>query len=483
MTIDLFSLFACDDFAGTNCIVAAVSGGSDSLAMLFLLRDYLARTGHGQKLVAVTVDHGLRTGSAQEARQVAQLCVRYGIVHETLVWRGEKPKSAVSCHARLARYDLLCHAAEKFGAGVIVTGHTLDDQAETYIMRSLRGSGRGLAAMPRLAVLQQKFHLLRPLLGIRRQALRHYLAGLGVAWIDDPGNDDLHSERVRLRKCLDNATVLNAQCAVMAAARKRQAEAEAVAALALKLHMRLRGERLWFDLASLGCDDGPAFAVLVAIGAAIMGGTQYPATGSCQLLKFVMEKDAALRRMTLSGAVIEITGKFLRIWREKRHLESSVLMPGQTMVWDGRYRVGNDGREVVVLRPPTRLELRQAVSSMPPGMEEARQNLHFPSLEATCMICGGNGFDLPVLTACMFRNKAVRFQRIMLPFDWLVSGYDLALFRAFQPVFTMETGKTVKTVENSHDLGGVTLATVKSEHMLHENLSGAFVSVTQVELI
>lgn len=484
MTISLSSLFDQNDFAGTDCIIAAVSGGSDSLAMLFLLRDYLTRFGHGQRLVAVTVNHGLRDEAAREAREVAQLCAGNNITHETLVWDKERPIRAVSHQARLARYNLLCKAAEKHGAGVIVTGHTLDDQAETYTMRLLRGGReqRGLASMPRLSLLWQKFRLLRPLLGVRRVTLRNYLTQCGLAWIDDPTNANPHYERVRIRNRLDDQAVLEACNAVIAAAQKRRAEAEAVATLALKLHMRLRSERLWFDLQLLGSDDRKAFAVLVALSAAVMGGTQYPAMDRQKLMAFFTAQSSGPHRMTMSGAVIEMTGKFLRIWREKRNLASCTLMPGQTVIWDGRYRVSNSSEETMVLRPPARAEVRQIISQLPPHMTGIH-DLHFPSLETSCMICGKNGFDLPALTRDGLKNEGVSLQRIVLPFDWLVSEYDLAVLRIFLPVFTMKAGKMIKTAGNFHDLEPLTLAMVKSEHMLQENLSLAFASFDQVELI
>jgi len=441
LAIKLPSFFSVDDFAGTDCVIAAVSGGSDSLAMLFLLRDYFTHSICKKRLVAVTVDHSLRPASAQESSSVAYLCAAYDIAHETLVWHGDKPQKAVAHLARIARYDLLCQTAEIHDAGVIVTGHTLDDQAETYTMRALRGrSGRGVAAMPRLALLRKQFRLLRPLLCVRRLTLRHYLAGLRIVWFDDPSNDDLHYERSRVRKCLDNDAVMYACRAVSVAAQKRQKESEAVAGLAIRLRMCLRSERLWFNLTSLRTNDMKNFAVLIAMSAAIMGGVQYPVIGRRSLIDFLMRKSSATsRRMTLSGSVIEMTETFLRIWREKRNIKSCILKPGQSTVWDGRYRVINDSDEVVMLRPPSWKKLQQIISAATLSHNETpEQDLHFPSLETTCMICGRSGFDLPVLKTHESCNKDIRIERIMLPFDWLVSGHDLAMFRLFQSVFTVK---------------------------------------------
>lgn len=444
MTINFSSVFAEGDFAATDCVIAAVSGGSDSLAMLFLLHGYLLHHGGGRRLVAVTVDHGLRAASAHEADAVAQLCAGYGIAHETVCWQGGRPQSALSSQARLARYELLCRAAAKYGAGVIVTGHTLDDQAETYAMRLSRGSGRGLAAMARLALLRQKFGLLRPLLEVRRRDLRHYLMKRGIRWIEDPSNENVRYERARLRECLDEAAIIAAWHGASAAAQERRHLSQAAAALARKLRMRLNGEQLRFNLAALEAQDRPAWSVLVAMGAAIMGGALYPAVGRQVLERLLAQQSALPRRVTLSGAVIEVTGKFLHIWREKRNLASCALPAGQSTLWDGRYRLSNTGDETVIVRAPARAELHRLVKAERLHAPEGAVDLHFPSLETACMICGRYGLDLPVLTRQALQNRNIRLQRIMMPFDWLVPGHDVAMFEAFQSAFRAQEGEKNK---------------------------------------
>src|SRR5260370_12795042 len=141
-------LFA--DWRGVPAIVLAVSGGPDSIALMWLAARWRRALARGPRLIAVTVDHGLRTEAAREARDVKRLAKSLDLSHQTLRWTGVKPKTGLPAAARAARYRLLAQAAHKHGATHVLTAHTRDDQAETLLMRMLRGSGiAGLAAMAR----------------------------------------------------------------------------------------------------------------------------------------------------------------------------------------------------------------------------------------------------------------------------------------------------------------------------------------------
>src|SRR6202790_4922314 len=141
-------LFA--DWKRAPAIVLAVSGGPDSIALVGLAARWRRGLTRGPRLIAVTVDHGLRAEAAREARDVRRLARALDLPHRTLRWAGTKPKTGLPAAARAARYRLLAQAARANGATHILTAHTRDDQAETLLMRMLRGSGlSGLAAMAR----------------------------------------------------------------------------------------------------------------------------------------------------------------------------------------------------------------------------------------------------------------------------------------------------------------------------------------------
>lgn len=195
----------------------AVSGGPDSVALLLL--SAAARPG---RIEAATVDHALRTESRAEAEMVAELCERLDIPHVilTLDW-DERPRSAIQERAREARYAALGGWLRERRMSALASGHHLDDQAETLVMRLNRGSGvRGLAGMRAAAPLpgDSRMRLLRPLLGWRRCELEDVCAAAGIDAVADPSNADERHERVRVRNALAEAEWLDRQALARSAA-------------------------------------------------------------------------------------------------------------------------------------------------------------------------------------------------------------------------------------------------------------------------
>ncbi|MBT8471784.1 MAG: tRNA lysidine(34) synthetase TilS [Marinicaulis sp.] len=196
---------ACDEINLNEQFAVAVSGGRDSMALAQLAAAFVKS--RGLKATAYTVDHGLRAQSAAEARQVAEWCNLIGLRHRTLNWVGKKPTSGVQEAARNARYFLLARAAEEDGIGAILTGHSADDVAETYLMRRERSnSAASLAAMRSeisiAAAAGEPIRMLRPLLSVSRDELTATVKARGQGFIDDPSNEDASYERVRIRQRL-----------------------------------------------------------------------------------------------------------------------------------------------------------------------------------------------------------------------------------------------------------------------------------------
>lgn len=170
-----------------QAVAIAVSGGLDSVVLL----DVLARTAglHGGLLTVHTVDHGTREGSAEDARFVAELATAHGL--SCAVHRLNLGPGASEASMRRGRREAL----EGAGTDVIALAHHADDHAETFLLRALRGTGpRGLCGLrPRHG------RYVRPLLGLRRAELLAYARDVGLAWREDPSNDDPRFARNRVR--------------------------------------------------------------------------------------------------------------------------------------------------------------------------------------------------------------------------------------------------------------------------------------------
>lgn len=201
----------------------AISGGPDSVALLLLAAE--ARPG---MVEAATVDHALRPESRAEAEQVAALCERLGIPHAilTATWE-EKPETAIQERARAMRYKLLGGWARERGLAALLTGHHLDDQAETFLMRLARGAGvKGLAAMRRATpAANGSLVLMRPLLGWRHADLEAVCAAADTKPAKDPSNEDDQFERVRIRRALADSEWLDPKAIAASAAHIAQADA------------------------------------------------------------------------------------------------------------------------------------------------------------------------------------------------------------------------------------------------------------------
>ncbi len=181
-------------------IAAGVSGGADSLALIFRLDEYARKV--GVKIVALTVDHQLREESSREAEYVASLMKQAGIEHHILVWNGNKPKTGIEEAARQARYDLIGRYCQEHGINTLAMGHHQQDQAETFLLRLQRGSGVfGLSGILPVSY-RDGLTIIRPQLEDSPQSLRAYLMQKGIEWVEDPSNQNEDFLRVKIRKFL-----------------------------------------------------------------------------------------------------------------------------------------------------------------------------------------------------------------------------------------------------------------------------------------
>ena len=314
-TIDIDHILA--DLKGFDHLALAVSGGSDSVALMVLAADWRGRTENAPRLSVLTVDHGLREGAAHEAEQVAQWAGKLGLEHVVLCWRGDKPETGVQEAAREARYVLMGDWCKRYGAEAIVTAHTQDDQAETVLMRLARGSGvDGLSGMP--VDSAQPWRVMRPLLSISRCRLQAHLHAAGHAWIEDPSNEDVAFERIRVRKALEHGWFdLEPQAVALSARRLERARSALVHycdRLAKAAVSRDEKGRLLIDLVAFQAAPEELQVRLLQDAILQTGGREYARLAAIErLLEWI--KGGSGRARTLGGC---------RISRRKRCLVIAV---------------------------------------------------------------------------------------------------------------------------------------------------------------
>lgn len=338
--------------SGDGPLVLALSGGGDSTALLSLLAD---EVGAG-KLLACVVDHRLRSGSDVDARRAAGFAAALGVRAEilTLNWPGGIGRSQRA--ARRARYAALCEAARAAGANVVALAHTCDDQAETLMMRAAASSRwRGLAGMAALAPAPvwpegRGIALLRPLLGVRRAALRDYLSARGVAWIEDPANVNIAFERVRARAHLarlERAGFDPMRLAALAARLREPCEVlnrEAAALIASAC--RIEDGVIGVNAAAWKGDAEVRRRALSALIAAAAGAEREPPAAALGRLEERILERGVFRGATLGGARLRPNRLGFTVGRDPGAVlgrsDGAGALPPQCLpaerelVWDGR---------------------------------------------------------------------------------------------------------------------------------------------------
>ncbi len=315
-------------------IGVAISGGSDSTALLILLLD---RYGP-EALASATVDHRLRPASAAEAASVGALCVRLGISHDTLAWqRAPEDTGNLQDAARRARYGLLSGWAATRGLADIALGHTRDDNAETFLLGLSRGAGLdGLTGMRRsFAHGAVTFH--RPLLSARREALRQMLRARGLTWADDPSNEDPRFDRVRARRALALLAPLGIDADGLAQTIDHLADTRTAIDATLSDWARAhtctdRGDLL-IDRAALAALPRDFARRLLSAALRWIAGADYPPRAAPVLA--LLSAEAAT---TLHGCLVTPGPDTLRLSREPRAAaRATPAAPGDT--WDTRWRL------------------------------------------------------------------------------------------------------------------------------------------------
>lgn len=329
-------------------IALAVSGGGDSMAMLALCHGW-ARI-YGVRLHVVTVDHGLRTESADEAAMVARECAALGHPHTVLTWHwtGQGNLQDAARQARLSLID-----AWRGDIGHVLFAHTKDDVAETFLMRLTRGSGvEGLSAIANARHVTPNagsagFMIVRPLLNEARADLRRYLKTLHIPYVDDPSNNDPRFDRVQARGLLSMLSDhgLSADVLTNTARRMRRAR-NALTARAVQV----AGDVVQQDTVNgqpIGdlLIDRDRFAQveedtqLRLLAAALQWVSSAPYRPRAQPLEALLDRILSGGGGTLHGCEVRSEGARFRVFREYAALDDLDVKAGTTTIFDHRWQL------------------------------------------------------------------------------------------------------------------------------------------------
>ncbi len=338
-------------------VAIAVSGGGDSMALTLLARDWRRRC--GGEIVALTVDHGLRSESAAEARQVGRWLKGLGIVHRILRW--DPPAElvgGVQAAARDARYRLLTGWCRRHRVLHLALAHQQEDQAETFLLRLSRGSGLdGLAAMAAVAE-RDGVRLIRPLLPVARARLRATLAAARQRWIEDPSNANPAHARIRMRQLLpalagDGLDAPRLAATAIHLGRARAVIDDRVAALLAAAAAVFPAGYIRLDPQLLR--SAPAEIALRALARCLVtvGGADYvPRLERLERLHRAIRDGALGGGATLAGCrLLPRRGTVLICREPAMATEEVAIEPGAPVLWDGRFEVGMSAAKTSLAAP------------------------------------------------------------------------------------------------------------------------------------
>lgn len=326
-----------------DALAVAVSGGADSTALMKAAVDFGKR--NGNRVVVLTVNHGLRPESADEARHVADWAEKLGVESEILVWRGEKPETGVEQAAREHRYALLFDACRRLKIENLLLGHHKRDQAETFLMRRARGSGAmGLAGMS--AVRSFAFgRMLRPFLGVEPSELRAFARENGLSWVEDPTNASARFERGRLRQTATPAELEDAfRQTLVYGEKRRDIEAQTAAFYARFLTLSPLGFAVLEQDAFL--TESPVLTYASGDVLRVVANAPY-APEKTAVESLIARVKSGFRGCTLGGCrIAPLAKRRVLIWREERALPPPAAFDETGFAYWGGFAVSGNAADM-----------------------------------------------------------------------------------------------------------------------------------------
>lgn len=334
-------------------LAVAVSGGADSMALALLAHRWAKE--HSGATTALTIDHGLRPESRQEADQVHSWCRQHGIEHHILSWVPPILSSAIQAHAREARYHLLTQWCKAHRVLHLLTAHHQGDQAETLFFRLARGSGMdGLACMPAVSELNG-IRLIRPLLNVSKQQLKDTLTHYNQKWIEDPSNDNLDYTRNHIRHMLaatgQDAILIPQACTVarQMGAIRNTLENKLASYLTQAISLFPEGYGIIHHKAFVQMPPDLGMRTLSALATTLSGKSYTPRQEKLERFYRDMVSDLISRRRTFARLLFirRLTRGYWLVCREPNTIEQPIaLSDGDDRLWDQRFRVSWTGESL-----------------------------------------------------------------------------------------------------------------------------------------
>ncbi len=330
-------------YLNNNKISVSVSGGPDSIVLLFLLSNWALS--ESLILYAFTVNHKLREESEDEAKFVASYCESIKVKHKVLNWENDNPKSGIQEKARLARYSLLSKECRNNGINLLLTAHHADDVAETFAYRLLSGSNLdGLAPIKTIRTLNS-IYLGRPFLRLSKEKILNTIKVKKLKYIVDPTNYNTEFTRIKMRNILNiepklkNDFIKTSQVFQklkdiiyhnMIDSFKNSVKIFPEGYISVK-------KSLFLSLPNFIC------IKFLSYNLQKIGNKKYPPRSKSLKYLLLNIKTKNIKRLTVSGCIISIKKNELTIMREYfRIKDSSILLsPKSSELWDKRFRVYN----------------------------------------------------------------------------------------------------------------------------------------------
>ncbi len=328
----------------TSCGIA-VSGGSDSMALLHILTDWESAT--KPNLLVASINHGLRPESKSEVEFVKKICQEKKVEHVSLApaTNLSNTQGNLQHNARSERYKLLKNWAISKNLQCIFIGHTLDDQEENLLMRFFRGSGvDGLVSMEEI-VLREGLLWIRPLLKSRKEDLRNYLRNNNYSWIDDPSNYDDKYQRVKIRKLLQQLKSRN-----LIASNFVKTAAHMLRASKLSKETAISNAK-----SLLSCDDvgkitfeakkffelfeDTQYRILAGIISWFSGNFYKPRFSQLENMNRKIINNRNLSGATLGGTVFKKKNGVVSVTRELASVKENHLIKNEKFIWDNRWLI------------------------------------------------------------------------------------------------------------------------------------------------